>query len=87
MKVWRARVTKCQSDIECKRCISQKDVERIFDDFDDAIVFINSKEDPWTMNINPHIWEYEILVSSCRELKRVTHEREETIKHKETSWE
>lgn len=87
MKLWRVKVTKCQSDIEGKCCISQKDVERIFDDFDDAIAFINSKEDPWTANVNPHLWEYEILVSSCRELKRVTREREETIKHKETSWE
>lgn len=85
MKLWKVKVTKCQSDIEGKCCISQKDVERIFDDFDDAIAFINSREDYWTKNINPHIWEYE--VSSCRELQRVTREREEVIKHKETSWE
>lgn len=85
MKLWKVRITKCQSDIEGKCCISQKEVERIFDDFDEAIAFINSRDDYWTANINPHIWEYE--VSSCREMQRVTREREETIEYKATSWE
>lgn len=85
MKLWKVRVTKCQSDIEGKCCVSREEVERIFDDFTDAVAFINSREDFWTKNINPHIWEYE--VASCRELKQVEHVREELVRHTEKTWE